>query len=329
MKGKVLRLGVIGTADIAVSRVIPGLMKSNKVSVVAIASRDGKKAKQWAVKLGIKRSFGSYVELLESGDIDAVYIPLPNSLHAEWSIRALQMGKHVMCEKPLALSGEEVRQMIRVAREKSLVLMEGFMYRFHPRNEAVVETVRRGEIGELRAIESAFSYFLNNEASYLMSRELGGGALYDVGCYCVHVSRMLTDAEPSEVYGTWNLSKTNVDMSFSGILRFPGGVLSNFHVSMQEEPRFYYRVIGDKGLIEVPWAFVSFGKETHAVLQKNEKPERLTFRRSDEYCLEFEHFADAVVKGISVRYNIEDSLKNVWVLEALTKSAQKGEPQRV
>lgn len=329
MRGKVLNLGVIGTAEIAVSRVIPGLMKSDKISVVAIASRDGRKAREWAEKLGIKLSFGSYDELLECDDIEAVYIPLPNSLHAEWSIRALKMGKHVMCEKPLAMSGDEVTRMIQAAHENNLVLMEGFMYRFHPRNETVFKMVRREEIGTLRMVESAFSYVLANEASYLMSRELGGGALYDVGCYCVNVSRMLTGEEPSEVYGTWNLSRTGVDINFSGILRFPGGVLSNFHVSMNEEPRFYYRAVGEKGLIEVPWAFVSFGRVTSAIIQKNEKSESLTFDPCDEYSLEFEHFADVIFKNTSPIYTIEDSMNNIRVLEALVRSAQRGLPQKV
>ncbi|MGQ9617091.1 MAG: Gfo/Idh/MocA family protein [Spirochaetota bacterium] len=329
MKERVLRVGVIGTAEIAVSRVIPALSKSDKVSVVAIASRDGRKAREWAEKLGVKLSFGSYEELLECTEVEAVYIPLPNSLHAEWSIRALKMGKHVMCEKPLAMSGEEVARMIQTARENDLVLMEGFMYRFHPRNETVFKMVRGGEIGTLRAIESAFSYFLTNEASYLMSRELGGGALYDVGCYCVNVSRMLAGEEPSEVYGMWNLSRTGVDINFSGILRFPGGVLSNFHVSMNEEPRFYYRAVGEKGLIEVPWAFVSFGRVTNAIIQKNEKSESLTFDPCDEYRHEFEHFTDTIFKNTPPRYSIEDSLNNIRILEALVRSAQRGLPQKV
>jgi len=283
MAEKPLSLGVLGTADIAVSRVIPNLRKSKKVIVRAIASRDGERAREWAKKLDIAQHFGSYEQMLDEADIEAVYTPLVNSLHNPWTIRSLDSGKHVLCEKPLAITSREVRAMIRKAREKGLVLMEGFMYRYHPRNLAVFDMVRKGEIGRLKAIESAFSYVLEDESSYLNDRELGGGALYDVGCYPVNVSRMLTGAEPVEVFGTANYTRTGVDMTFEGVMRFPGGVLSSFHVAMDEEPRFWYRVIGDKGLIEVPWAFVSFGRETRIVAQHSEKQKSRRFEGVDEY----------------------------------------------
>ena len=324
-----LRLGVMGCADIAVSRVIPGLNGSDSTDVCALASRDGKKALTWAKKLGIRHHFSSYDEMLENDGIDAVYIPLPNSLHSKWTLRALEKGKHVLCEKPLALSNGEVRRMIRVARERNLVLQEGFMYRFHPRNRAVLEMVRRGDIGELRSMESSFSYVLDGTESYLMNRELGGGALYDVGCYCVHVSRMVMGCEPVEVFGFSVLTKTNVDMSFTGVMRYPGNIVSCFHVSMDEEPRFTYRVVGRDGLIEVPWAFVSFGKETHVIVQKNEKQEKVSFEGVNEYNLQFEHFADCALRNAEPLFAIEDSLKNAYVLEALLKSADEGKPLRV
>jgi xylose dehydrogenase (NAD/NADP) len=257
MAEKNLQIGVLGTADIAVSRVIPTLKASKKVRVRAIASRDGNRARDWAERLGIERHFSSYERLLADDSVEAVYIPLVNSMHAEWTVRALQGGKHVICEKPLALTAGEAREMIRKARDKRLVLMEAFMYRYHPRNLAVFDMVRRGEIGRLRAVESAFSYVLEDQSSYLLNRDLGGGALYDVGCYPVNVSRMLAGTEPVEVYGTLNYAPSKVDMTFAGVMRFPGGVLSSFHVAMDEEPRFWYRAIGERGLIEVPWAFVS------------------------------------------------------------------------
>ncbi|MEW5817475.1 MAG: Gfo/Idh/MocA family oxidoreductase [Spirochaetota bacterium] len=326
MTKKVIRLGVLGAADIAISRVIPLLEKSEKITVAALASRSEGKAKTWADKLGIQRYYGSYALLLKDPEIDAVYIPLPNGLHFQWTLNALDAGKHVMCEKPLTLTVREAERMITAAQAKKLVLMEGFMYRFHPRNRAVLEMVRQGEIGTVKAIESAFSYGLNNDTSYLMRPELGGGALYDVGCYCVHVSRMLTGEEPVEVYATRNLSKTGVDMTFAGTLRFPGNIISNFHVSMEEEPRFYYTVIGDKGLIEVPWAYVSYGKETAITIQKNEKREERTFLPADEYRMEFDHFADTILYGKEPEFVIDDSLRNIAVLEALIKSAREGRP---
>ncbi len=329
MGGNVLRVGVLGASDIAVNTVIPALRKSKKVRVSALASRDVHRAKQKAGELEIEHSFGSYEELLDSNSVDTVYVSVPNSVHAEWTLKALTKGKHVMCEKPLAMTSEEVIRMIRLSRGKSLVLMEAFMYRFHPRNEAVFRMIHEGKIGAVRAVESAFSYVLDNENSYLMSRELGGGALYDVGCYCVNVSRTVTGMEPVEVFGTMNMSKTMVDMTYAGVIRFQNGVLSSFHVSMNEEPRFYYRVIGEKGLIDVPWAFVSFGKQTHIVLQRNEKQEMIEFKRTNEYRLEFEHFADVVFEKAHLRYDTEDALKNTYVIEALMKSAQEGKPVKM
>ncbi len=329
VEANVLCLGILGAANIAVSRVIPSLSKSKKVKVFALASRDRRKAKEWADKLGIEKYFGSYDELLESDAVEAVYVPLVNSLHYEWSLKSLQKGKHVICEKPLALNSEEVRGMIRVAMEKKLTLMEAFMYRYHPRNISVFNMVKSGELGELRAIESCFSYFLDDPSSYLMSRELGGGALYDVGCYCVNVSRMLTGSEPVEVYGTANITDTKVDMTFAGILRFAEGIVSSFHVSMNEELRFSYRAVGEKGLIEVPWAFVSFGKDTKIMLQHSEKQREISYSGVDEYVLEFEDFADVVKEKIDPLYPIEDSLKNMYVIEALIKSAQERRPVRV
>jgi predicted dehydrogenase len=321
-----LKIGVIGAADIAVSRVIPNLKQSMKVRVQALASRDELKAQKWAGELGVPQYFASYEEMLRRGDIDAVYIPLVNSLHMEWSIRSLSMGKHVLCEKPLALNSREADRMVQAAKKHGLVLMEGFMYRFHPRNLAVFEMVSRGDIGTLKAIQSSFSYVLDDDSSYLMNHELGGGALYDIGCYPVNVSRMLTRSEPIEVYATANLAGSGVDMTMQGILRFPGGVLSSIHAAMDEEAQFWYRVIGDSGIIEVPWALVSLGNETKIMVQRDEKQETVSFDEVDEYRLEFDHFADIVAGQAEPLYAIEDSVKNLAVIEALLKSADRGKP---
>ena len=319
-----LKIGVMGTADIAVSRVIPNLGKSKRVRVQAISSRDEAKAKKWAEELGIVQYFGSYEQMLHKGDVEAVYIPLVNSLHAEWTVRSLSMGKHVLCEKPLALTSRDAYRMLQTARDNKLVLMEGFMYRYHPRNLSVFEMVSRGEIGTLKAIQSSFSYVLDDDSSYLMNKALGGGSLYDIGCYPVNVSRMLTRKEPIEVYGTANFSSAGVDMNLQGILRFPGGVISSVHAAMDEEAQFWYRVIGDRGIIEVPWAFVSFGKETEIIIQKDEKQEKQSFKGCDEYVLEFDHFADMIEGSAEPMYPLEDSARNLEVIESLLKSARRG-----
>jgi predicted dehydrogenase len=326
---RLLKIGVMGAADIAVSRVIPNLRKSERVIVQAIASREAERAKKWAKELGIEQYFGSYEEMLGKGDVEAVYIPLVNSLHTEWTIKSLTVGKHVLCEKPLALNSADARRMLQAAREDNLVLMEGFMYRYHPRNLSVFDMVARGEIGTLKTIESAFSYVLDDDSSYLLNSDLGGGALYDVGCYSVNVSRMLTGTEPDEVYATANFTGTGVDMTSQAIMRFPGGVISSFHAAMDEEPRFWYRVIGDRGLIEVPWAFVSSGKKTEILLQKDEKQEIKSFEGTDEYRLEFEHFANMIGGTAEPLYSIEDSVRNLSAIEALLKSAHRGKPVKV
>jgi len=318
-----IRIGVLGCADIALSRVIPNLRRSRKVSIAAIASRSSQKAREWADKLGIEESYGSYDLMLSDAGIDAVYVPLPNSLHAQWSIKSLEMGKHVLCEKPLALTAEEAKRMIRTANTRGLVLMEGFMYRFHPRNRAVFEMVNGGEIGRLRSIESSFSYVLEDLDSYLLNSELGGGSLYDVGCYCVNVSRILTGSEPAEVSGIADFTEGGVDLSFSGIIRFEGGVMSTFHVSMTEQDRFDYRVVGDRGLIEVPRAFVSFGKKTHITVRKGEEEQTITFAPEDEYVNEFDHFADVVSGRDRLLYPMEDALGNAAALESLLQSARE------
>jgi predicted dehydrogenase len=321
-----LRIGVMGAADIAVNRVIPNLRESKKVIVQAIASRSEEKAQKWAKRLDIAQFFGSYEEMLHKGDIEAVYIPLVNSLHAHWSIRSLAMGKHVLCEKPIALNSTDAARMLKASRDNNRVLMEGFMYRYHPRNITVFDMVAGGEIGTLRAIESSFSYVLDDDSSYLLNPELGGGALYDIGCYPVNVSRMLTREEPCEIYATANMGQTGVDMTMQGILRFPGGVVSSIHAAMDEEPQFWYRVIGERGIIEVPWAFVSFGKETEIIVQKDEKREKKIFKGVDEYTLEFDHFADATAGATAPLYALEDSVKNLAAMEGLFKSARKGKP---
>ena len=324
-----LRLGVLGCADIAVNRVIPALRASNKVRVQAIASRDLSRARQWAEKLGVPAACGSYGELLQRDDVEAVYVPLPNSLHAPWTLAALQAGKHVLCEKPLALTVREARRMSETARAQGKVLMEGFMYRHHPRHRRALELLRSGAIGDLASIQCEFSYYLPDSDGYLFDPERGGGALLDVGCYCVHIARAAAGSEPLEVYAAHTLSRGGVDLSCAGLLRFAGGVLATFHASMKEEPRYGYRLVGSRGLLEAPWAFLSHGRETHLVLQKGEQPESFTFPGVDEYVLEFEHFAEVVRGAAEPLFPIEDSLNNVQVLQALRLSARRGRPVRL
>ena len=197
MNGGVVRWGILSTANIGVRKVIPATEKAERCEVVAIASRDGERAAKVADELRIPRAYGGYEALLSDPDVDAVYIPLPNSQHAAWTIAAARAGKHVLCEKPLAMTAAEAEEMVRACANEGVLLMEAFMYRLHPSWEAVRELVASGRIGRLRAVQSWFSYFNDDPNDIRNVAELGGGALYDIGCYSINLSRMLFGSEPT------------------------------------------------------------------------------------------------------------------------------------
>ncbi|NOZ00548.1 MAG: Gfo/Idh/MocA family oxidoreductase [Deltaproteobacteria bacterium] len=193
-----LRWGVLGTADIS-TEVIPAIQRSRAGTVTAVASRTAAKARKWADRFGIRTAFGSYDDMLASGEVDVVYVPLPNSMHAKWTIRALEAGLPVLCEKPLAATADEANQVADASRRTGLFVMEGFMYRFHPLWRRVRDLVEDGTIGELATIDAVFTFFLDDRASIVTSAELAGGALMDVGCYPVNLSRWMAGAEPGRV----------------------------------------------------------------------------------------------------------------------------------
>ncbi|MGP1675228.1 MAG: Gfo/Idh/MocA family protein, partial [Candidatus Limnocylindrales bacterium] len=220
-----LRIGVMSTADIALQKVIPGMRRADRVEVAAIASRVPAHAKAVADRLGIPRAHGSYAELLADPDVDAVYIPLPNHLHAEWTIAAAHAGKHVLCEKPLAMTAMDAERMADACAAAGVRLMEAFMYRLHPSWVAVREMVRSGRIGRLTAVQSWFSYFNADPTNIRNIRGYGGGALYDIGCYNVNLSRLLFEGEPTRIAASVTRDPaTGVDVLTSAILEFGPGV---------------------------------------------------------------------------------------------------------
>ena len=222
-----LRWGILSTANIARTKVVPGMRRARRCEIVAIASREAGRAQTVAAELGIPRAHTSYEALLADPQVDAVYIPLPNHLHAEWSIAAAQAGKHVLCEKPLALTADDALRMIEVAKAHGIVLMEAFMYRLHPSWQAVAELVALGEIGRLVSVQSWFSYFNDDATNIRNIREAGGGALFDIGCYSVNLSRLLFDAEPRHVSAALvRDAATGVDVLTSAILAFDSGSVS-------------------------------------------------------------------------------------------------------
>ena len=320
-----IRWGVLSTANIGRAAVNPAIQASSNGELVAVASRDAERARSFAAEHGIPQSFGSYEALLERDDIDAVYIPLPNSLHREWAIQAAAAGKHVLCEKPLALDAAECGEMEAAARDNGVKLMEAFMYRFHPRTERVIELVRAGRIGELGAIRSAFTFRLRNSENIRLDPDLGGGALMDVGCYCVNVSRTIMGEEPVAVQATANWTDRGVDEALSGMMRFADGAVAHFDCALTLERSESYEVAGTEGQLSVPAAFLPGVDDVdihEARGRDGTRAERIP--GADEYRRMVEHFADCVLNDRDPRYPASEAAANMRVIAALYASARSG-----
>jgi len=325
---KKLRMGIMSTADIARGKVIGGMRRGDRTEVVAIASRDGARAAQVARELGIPRAHGSYEALLTDPDVDAVYIPLPNNLHAEWTMAAARAGKHVLCEKPLAMTADEAERMIEACRAAGVVLMEAFMYRHHPSWLAVRDLVADGRIGRLSAIQSWFSYF-NDDASNIRNiAATGGGALYDVGCYCINLSRMLFAAEPVRVKGALVRDRhMGVDILTSAILEFESGI-ATFTCSTRVESDQRVHVYGTKGRISIDIPFnIPPDRPTKVFVTAGGDPpvapstETLTFPAVDAYGAEADAFAAVVLDGAPLPVPPEDAVANLRVIEEIFGTA--------
>lgn len=322
-----LRWGVLGVSSIARRSVIPGIRESELGEVAAIASRDLDRARQAADELGIPAAYGSYEELLADESLDAVYVPLPNHLHKEWSIKALRAGKHVLCEKPIALTEAEAEEMAAVAKETGLVLAEAFMYRHHPRYGMIQGIVESGEIGEIRGIHGTFTF--NNSAASAnvrFRRDWGGGGLYDVGCYPITAARLLLGREPEAVTVRAFRSPEHdgVDMMASGMLEFPGDVALTFDCGMWAAGRNTLEVLGTKGIIEVPSAFVA-GPDARAnffVTAGGERRE-VEVPRVNQFALEIDDFARTALHGEQQKFGPEDAVRNMRILEACMRSADE------
>lgn len=331
MTERKLRWGVLSTANIGRAAVIPALQRSRNGVVLAVASRDKEKARVFAEQQRIPRAYGSYEALLADEEIDAVYIPLPNSLHREWTIKAAEAGKHILCEKPLALTAAECAEMDTAARQNGVRLMEAFMYRFHPQTEKVLELVQAGAIGEPRLIYAVFTFRLTNRANIRLRPELGGGSLMDVGCYCINISRTIAQAEPIEVQAYANWGETGVDEEMAGTLRFANGLLAQFSCGLTLERREIYQVSGPDGHLEVAQAFLPGLNDTAVVEHHGRQGSKAhPIAGVDEYQLMVEHFADCVLHNRPVRYPPGEAAANMRVIEALYRSARNdGRPTRV
>jgi len=325
-----LRWGILSTAGIAAEKTIPGIRRAARCEVVAIGSRDVVRARAVAERHAIPRVHGSYEALLADPDVDAVYVPLPNHLHAEWTIAAARAGKHVLCEKPLAMTAADAERMIEACRAEGVTLMEAFMYRLHPSWVAVRELVAAGRIGRLTAVTSWFSYYNDDPANIRNIREFGGGALFDIGCYSVNLSRMLFGSEPGRVEASIVRDPASgVDVLTSGLLEFAGGV-ATFTCSTRAEPDQQVHVYGTAGRISVGIPFnIPPDRPTHVyVTAGGDAPiapatETLTFDPADPYAVEAEAFAATVLDGAPLPTPPGDAVGNLRVIERLFAAAER------
>jgi predicted dehydrogenase len=323
-----LRWGILSTADIARRKVIPGLLNAPRSTVVAIASRDGERAAAVARELGIPRAHGSYEALLADPEVDAVYIPLPNHLHARWTIEAARAGKHVLCEKPLALTASEATTMVDACQAAGVRLMEAFMYRLHPTWETVRALIRSGRIGRLVAIDSWFSYWNDDPTNIRNIREFGGGALFDIGSYSVNLSRMLFAAEPDRIEAWIRRDPTSgVDVVTSAILGFGDGV-ATFTCSTRAEPDQRVDIYGTSGRISVGIPFnIPPDRPTEVSVTAGGDPpvapatEVIRFDVADPYAVEGGRFAAAILDDTPTPTPPEDAIANLRVIERIFTAA--------
>ncbi len=323
----ILRWGLLSTARIN-RALIPPLKSSPRNQVTTVASRDLAKAEAYAQEWGIPRALGSYEALLADPEIDVIYIPLPNQLHAEWAIRALEAGKHVLCEKPLAIHLAEVDAMAAAAHKAGRVLMEAFMYRHHPQTLKVQALVREGAIGRLQALKGAFSFSLTRDGDVRLAADLGGGSLWDVGCYPVSYMRAVAGVEPVEVFAQQWIGRGGVDEAFFGQLRFPDGVFGQFDSAFRSPYRTHMEIVGSEGVLVVPKPF-AIRDGSHIVLRRGDEEETIAFPAQDLYLGQVENMADAILNGTPTRLPVADSRHNVATLLALYQSAASGQPVTV
>jgi predicted dehydrogenase len=323
-----LRIGVLSTADIALRKVIPAMQRAARCAVVAIASRNVERARAAALALGVQRAHASYEALLADPEVDAVYVPLPNHLHRDWAIAAARAGKHVLCEKPLAMTSADAEAIVGAADEAGVLLMEAFMYRLHPSWVAARELVAAGRIGQLQAVQSWFSYYNDDPTNIRNMRDAGGGALYDIGCYNVNLSRMLFGGEPDDVAAAITRDPaTGVDTSTSAILRFGEGH-ATFTCSTRTETDQRVHVYGTTGVITVgiPFNIPPDRPTTISVITGGDPPvapgiEVLSFPPADPYTVEWEAFARSVLDRVPLPTPPTDAIANLRVMEAIFAAA--------
>jgi len=320
--GLEVKWGFLSTANIN-DKLLPGAEASPDVELAAVASRDLGRAEAYARERGIERAYGSYEDLLADPKLEAVYISLPNAMHVEWSIQALEAGKHVLCEKPLSRHPEDVERAFDAAEKAGRILMEAFMYRHNPQTKRLKELVDGGAIGRLRLVRAAFSFPLDDAANVRLNDELEGGGLMDVGCYCISGSRLLA-GEPELVYGEQVAAPSGVDELFTGTLRFAADVLAEIDCGLVLPERDELEAIGEEGSIflDDPW----HGRKPVIEVRREEGTERIELEPEDSYRLQLENMSAAVRGRAQPLLGRADALGEARAIEALYRSADEGGP---
>ena len=319
-----LKWGLLGAARIN-RAVIPPIRLSKRSELIAIASRDQATADEYAKKWDISRAFGSYEAMLNDPDINAIYIGLPNHLHAEWSVKCAAAGKHVLCEKPLALSTMEVDRIIEAAKKHGAVIAEAFMYKHHPQTLKVVELVKQRIIGDLLVVKGTFTFNLTDPANVRLYPEMGGGCLWDVGCYPISFSRLIAAVEPIEVFGWQKLGSTGIDEVFVGQMRFGSGLLAQFESGFRTPYRTGMEIVGTAGSMVIKSPFKPEADKPIEIFY-GDRTESIRVPDQELYQGEIEDIENAALDGKPQRIPLEDSRLNVAVIKALLESAKTGRP---
>lgn len=317
-----VKWGVLSTANIGVKKVIPGMMSSQWCDISAICSRSEEKAQKVAQELGIPTYYGSYEELLNDPNIEAIYNPLPNHLHVPFTKKALEAGKHVLCEKPISTTEEEAKELLQFSEQfPELKVMEAFMYRFHPQWAEIKKQIAMGTIGEVKSVHSEFTYFNRKAENVRNIAAYGGGGLLDIGCYCINLSRFIFDEEPNRVAGSIDYDPDfNVDRIAHGLLDFSGGT-ATFLCATQLAPRQSAIISGTKGSIEIDIPFNAANEiERSITIKQNGESTIITFPECDQYALQGDAFAKAIVEQQPLPFTLHDALANMHVITKIITS---------
>lgn len=318
-----IRWGILGCARIAEMQFLPAVKQTKNAEVTALASRKKERAVEVGSRYQIPKIYDTYDELLADPEIDAVYIPLPNHLHKVWTIKAAKSKKHILCEKPIALNINEAKIMIDAANEAHVLLMEAFMYQFHPQWSRLLALIEAGVIGEMKGIYSSFTMMYNDEENYRYNDKMGGGSLYDVGCYCINAARLVFNDEPERYNAMADFTQSGIDQTFCGTLGFPKNRYLQFQSSFEAADQQTFKVVGTEGTIDVVYPFRPDLGDPKLLITKGVTVQELKLDNPNMYTLQIEHFSNCILKNELPSYSLESSLNNMLVVDKLLELAKR------